>query len=351
MFAVPAPAPAPAAAPPAIGGYGLDANGQATNPMLQFAQPDDFDALLPAPAAEKFRTLREIREDDKAIAWAIIGDNVESVQERIAASARISQLLAGGDHRQPVGEGHPELVKARAKLARIDDDRARREQRAAPHRDRMAALDRVLGPVTRYVRDHARILRPAPAVKLTAKDDLPGAIEAVAHLHADRREILAAPCTAADTKKRAIAEIEFVASHGQVSAARSVESGAPLKWPTSDRHRIQPLTVRGFGRQVPGLDESFFQSEIDAGMAVAVWANRDQIIERVCAEIAEHEDPEYALSDEDRAAKLAALAEQMLEAERKVAALIWRDGEHMAWPSEIDVRAIISVVGPEPRQD
>jgi len=81
-------------------------------------------------------------------------------------------------------------------------------------------------------------------------------------------------------------------------------------------------------------------------LGLILWLGRDEIIRRLHAEADRLADDAHALSDEQRAQKIAKCKVELLEAERIEEALAWQalqDGSPIALRADSDVRAVLSI--------
>jgi len=189
------------------------------------------------------------------------------------------------------------------------------EKRNERCRERIAAATRG-GAALRFL--------PLPAVE--KKITLPAARERVLQINADIREIEAAPHTSGEVKEiitRWVDEKLYAPGVGHLFD-RGMEASGVYLHGAEVANAWAPDLV-GFGLWLGG---------------------RDEIIRRLHAEADRLADDAHALSDDQRAQKIAKCKVELLQAERIEEAVAWQalqDGAAIVLRADADVRAILSI--------
>lgn len=131
----------------------------------------------------------------------------------------------------------------------------------------------------------------------------------------------------------------WLANHGRPSTLAVAERAGKISWP------VYPLGVALTTGHIPQL--------LDA-LALLAWLFPDHLAKAMEKAVDEETDDDGALTDEQRAARLAKIAEQILAAERDEEGLIEAaESEGISIPrrSDCDPRALLSLSGdlPAPR--
>lgn len=314
----------------------------------------ELDPRLPAPAGERKRRLAEIKADAIAIGDALRSDfadafaavqkqasRVEQAQSLASRSFRGNADLAKDpkamrEARKDHAAADDHLASETEKLSRLERERARLEARIAKSRTVWQPVARVLDRVENYLRDQRGELRIAPEAVIGKADTVSTVSAKIAALRADLDEIERAPWPSDDAKARATHEIDQIAVHGEIKVTRLLDHRGSLDWP------MMSTTVQAMA---DGRVDPYDRKEISADMALTVWLHRDAIVAKVHADIERLADDQRALTAESRAKRTAQLKGVLLDQQRVLAALIWRDGLHDQWPSDIDPRAALGFDG------
>jgi hypothetical protein len=160
----------------------------------------------------------------------------------------------------------------------------------------------------------------------------------IAKLKADIHRAQSAPKPSGDVKRIAIAEIKALAERGRPDVFGAIEGGQKIKWPTVHADVTMfdprnPVTVI-----VPDM------------LAIHAWQHEGDIIRRVETEIDNCADDAHAISDDDRASRIAELKYEVLGLERQEERLIELAGGVITRRSDADVRAVLGLSDamPEP---
>jgi hypothetical protein len=331
------------------------------------------EALLSPRAALKLRSLRQSKDDLYGLLRVAL-DQAEELRSKIAS---IESELSGRQHprqnRDHVAEStlEAELDAHRAKLAATLETIAARTSawhganytvqgvesylsEIAPTRAQQARQKLEAIRNAEATKAAATARRPAPALPVTRLDverfvaanpDLgfPDAPEVmlkdraplVEQLAAVRRKILeagaamheieSAPVPSSEAKAMARRQIEARAAAPSIGWL--LDGAKVFEWPDDpDSERHEP--------DVLGL---------------LCWVHGPAMIAKAEAEIDQLADDENALTDAERAKRLAAVKAERLELERREEAVIETIGGGIARRPEMDPRAILGIEGPEPR--
>ncbi|QKC91035.1 hypothetical protein EB230_23470 [Mesorhizobium sp. NZP2234] len=310
---------------------------------LRLSSPETVAEYLPAPGAERYRTLL----DSKQEAWILaIGGREEVDDKRTAIQQHQIRLkhLADEFPTQTVADDHPSKIDCDKNIARLKADIDRIEARRAPHIERQNAIGQALNSVDKYL-TYAQIseMRPAADVRIGKADTLAIMADRIASIRNDVFDMVSKPWPSADAKARATAEIDFLAGKGKIEVGQSIQYRGQMAWP-----HIEDVTLRGFGR---GMGDMYDVRQVASSTAIMCWLFRDAFIAKVHAEIDAAANDDIALDAEQRTAELARLNGRLLAEERVLGAIVWRDAAFHLIPADLDPRALLGIDGPEPRQD
>jgi hypothetical protein len=253
---------------------------------------------------------------------------------------------------QPLHVNDPRLQTERNRLEAIQADMREMQASLAARSEKLANLGRLIERLTKYaesLQGHQCAAAPAVNPRLPKNADPRQAVEQVrleiARLQADLREIQAAPHPAALAKSRAREAVEALAERGRPDISGMIQHGEITPaWPSlSLRVGLSAsVATAQASHPVVGLGHA---EHVDA-LALVAWLHRDALIAKLQDEIATHADDAKALSDEERAAKVAEIRSAILIAEREEEAiirLIERDGAEFERRVDADPRAILSI--------
>ena len=128
----------------------------------------------------------------------------------------------------------------------------------------------------------------------------------VEQVRADMNAVETAPLPASDQVKRAVAQIDELAAHGEPV----LQPDGQIEWPQTDLY----LRVSGSLTAVNG--------EIIDSAALVAWIHRDALRTKVAALITEQSDDKAAIAPADKPKRLAALRADLLSIERLECAAI-----------------------------
>nr|WP_031198334.1 hypothetical protein [Mesorhizobium sp. L2C054A000] len=341
------PAGSPAAAPQA-GSAGSSAGNPVSNPMHRLSSPEMVAAKLPGLGAERYRTLTE-----KKAEWFLLG---RAVQDRINEKSIDRQKvnirlreIERDTNSQKLDENR-EYQNFQSKLADLTVEIERLEQRRDPWISKANVVGRLINTLDLYLGETPITALQAWSmpIKAAKADTIPAVLDRLAGLRADLVDAETRPWPVDDAKRRALEEIEFLASKGKVTVSNSVDYRNQLGWPLASAD----VVLRGFGkRDDRGRHDLYDEHTVSPDVALTVWLFKDQVTARILAELDEFANEERALSEEQRASMTARINGSLLAEQRLLSQLIWADDLHDQWPDDIDPRAVLSLDGPGLRAD
>jgi hypothetical protein len=255
------------------------------------------------------------------------------------------------------------LRTAVANLARAKTELAL----ATDLRDARSFRKNQIGPIVRSIETYLGSTRgnrltehAAVTLDLKKTETVTSAIERarkdIARLNADLHTIRSAPIPSSVVKARARAEINGLAQQGRPNVFDAIEAGERIQWPdetiraTTILHALLP----GDGFVHTAAVDGIVDTRMPSTMQVLAWLFKEKLTEAIEQEIDQCADDASALSDADRAKKLKATLDEILEIERHEEALIEMaatQGQEVGRRAECDPRAVLGVIGPAPRAD
>jgi hypothetical protein len=157
-----------------------------------------------------------------------------------------------------------------------------------------------------------------------AKSGIAAAIESaraqIATLRADQHQVRSAPLLSGVVRERVREQIAALAQRGVVDVLPVIEAGRPLAFPMMDVR----AEVSGHAISADGANRlsAFALHTGPDTLAIFSWLFQNELLDRLDVEITELADDENALSDAERAERQAALAAELLQAERIEEALL-----------------------------
>lgn len=310
-----------------------------------FREEADIADRLPGPAAQKLRKLRDAAESARALVSVPYLTMKEANAQRVALQSRIDELVG----RRQLRDNDPLVVSERDTLTKLTEKSKALSAEAEARRERASQLAHLVRACEEYAealpRSRPIDLAPAvPAPKATKPiGEMVGAIRERLDRH--RKEIAAAinaPVPAAEAKRRAAAFVQGMAANGAPDVIGLLEGGA-IEFPMVDTGPVAVASNRGAG---------FAQGtrQVDT-LAVFAWLHRDQLIAALHAEIDDNADDAGALSDKDRADKIAKAKAAMLADERAEETLITlgeAQGLNILRRENADPRAVLGLADSAP---
>ncbi|MGY3605137.1 MULTISPECIES: hypothetical protein [unclassified Bradyrhizobium] len=317
-----------------------------TSPLMSMKFGDVADRLRPA-APQGYARMIALRQQriDRSATRVIVSDQEDEVRQDLLTKQQRRRrlitpkteggygLFAGalnddGTVKEPadiqVVQIDNEIDRLTAELKRLQD---LLEVRAA----RLQTVDRLVRRCEEWllgVPSDQRIvdLSPDASEKPVRLEAVPAALEKHRKrrrdLAADRHQTECAPHLSADAKAKMRGMIEARAATGAPVVSPLIEHGDSVEWPKlGGRLELYGYVakngdeVRGFA--VPGEDA------IDS-FGVLCWLQKDALIAALEREIDSEADDDAALSDAQRAEKLAVIARDTLATERAISSLIWQ---------------------------
>lgn len=264
---------------------------------------------LPPEARERLRALRLARDEASAASRAILDQFHELDDQRrdIERQKRVRVMAYGeGQSRDAIKAAEAEIARLKAEVDRLASPMAARSERAATFNALVEKIERWL---LRDVPFSARIVDLVSVVPaLRRGEHILDAIEArrrrVRELKADHERFKAVPLPSSEAKARARQQIDELAARG-----------APNVAPLIERREMEFTFPR---THTHNRDGSFKYIDMEAVLA---WLHRDALVAAVEQEIDAVADDENAMTEEQRAEKLAEIAADLLATEQEEARL------------------------------
>lgn len=307
---------------------------------------------LPPSAAARLADWEQRRADAHANLMAISDRLAEQHDKRRTAEARAKLLLASrGEGGFSADEADTTVRAERAKIAKANTEIERLKVLEAARTEVWQIAARPVDRAREYVQRAGVLLTEyaGSAPELRKGEDLATAIEnrrrRVRELMADAHRTRSAPYPSAIVKQKVHEQIAALAERGRPHALGSVEQMRDIEFAqTYASSLVQVIEPRGFGTVL---------FETPDAIGLVAWLMREQMTKLLDAEIDALSDDKAALTDDQRAKLLVQISNDMLATEREEAALIERAAEAgmtIVHRPDIDPRALLNVVGPEPRQ-
>jgi hypothetical protein len=264
---------------------------------------------LPAQARERFEALRQRRDDAHVLLLAASGAAREAremlrtlqQQESQTKFARKRDLDAEASAARRVEAQRIELAHRQALVAR-------RETTWSP----VAGLVANLIEQMRDVPAGQLVEAGAPDVRLRKGETPAQAIEArrarLAELAHERTAVRAAPVPLDVAKERARAAVEALVAAGRPPIVELFRPTTQFAWPLL---QIDPQIVQGRVDGQP-FTTAAEPPPVPNALAIATWVDPDRLLAKMLAEI-DAIAPDDALSDGERAERLAALDAEVLQ--------------------------------------
>ncbi|QHO78205.1 hypothetical protein ACH79_42120 [Bradyrhizobium sp. CCBAU 051011] len=317
-------------------------------------------AILPEAARLRWQALQQRWDDAKALSMPMVDGVNELRMDAQREQARLRQLTlpksAGGFGLRASTEKEPtddiQVRDVERKIAAISEELQRKQVLLEDRSARTNNVGRLCErgeqwlsggiPGGNRVVDHGEI---AISSVLKRNETERQALERLQRrsreLLADENRARSAPLPSSEGIGKARTEIERLAQRGEPDVSALVEVGAPIRWPQT----VQRLDLVAMTHE----QKSIFgdaRGEVADPLALLCWLHRDQLLTRLEKLIAENSDDGNALSEQDRAEKLAEIDGDRLEVERQEAALIWRmqeAGQSVDFRQDADIRAVLGV--------
>ncbi len=336
---------------------------------LLYSTGESYDIAdrLPAKGRRKLVELRQFRDDLSAVWDAAFADWNEAREERGKAAQQLATLTDPSaamrvGREQVYGPQHPFVVDAQRHLdlanARLADVTARRDKTA----EKRARFIRLITRCERYLatlpRDEEVVGYDGGIPDLDPGETAASALERVRgereDLKADLHRVRSAPVPVSVAKAKIKSDIEELAKRGAPSLSHLIEFGGDVRWPSASL----PIEFDGAFAVVPPPDGSsapqlaplrgYPRAETVDTFALFVWLHRDALLKKLNAEADALADDEAALTEEERVEREGALFARLLDAERREEAFVEMAGDPLARRPEVDPRAFLEIVGPDP---
>jgi hypothetical protein len=340
------------------------APAEARSGIIRGPQGTQFSAVLldqsdplPAPARARLTSLQTRHDDARMISRSLSERKQELIPERQRWAIRLSQLQGRDGVSRPVGDEHPAVREAQAKVEALD-----REMQALQGRiDDAAAMRQLLGSIVSNCENWIKQLTPdvkvevakVMAPKLAKGETALEAIERIrvqlAELRADKAETLAAPIPSSTAKAIMRRQVAELAAKGRPNVDGLIEGAEEITWPMQQRQG-----ALGGHVQLPDGSRAVVVRSDDArprdGFALTCWLLEDALVKRLEREIDEASDDGAALTDEARAKKINQIDQRALECEYAEVLLIAAANDAADFRPDTDPRALLQVTGPALRE-
>jgi hypothetical protein len=296
--------------------------GQSVEPASIFVPAGVATAALPPGVTERLLALREGAENLHRL-LPLSEERHALNTEKVQATQRLARLQA------PAVEGgfslsaaDQRVVQARQLVEELTAARDRLEARYETAAARWQPARRLVTIVEEWLRDKpgGTTLEDfdGPKPTLQKGEDILGAIERLRRrcreLAADLHRIESSCYPSAHAKAKMREQIEVLAARGAPTISLLIEHDREVAWAQTS------LQARVFNAQIP----SFAAAETADVFALIAWLHKDALIARLDREIDAEADDGATLSHADRERQAAKVAEDLLDAERQEAALVWR---------------------------
>ncbi|RWL87724.1 MAG: hypothetical protein EOR67_16125 [Mesorhizobium sp.] len=345
--------------------------------VVEYDSRDPTAGKLPKAARAKLASMREARDDARALQQAIWKKYTDALEKRDQAEIEAKRMQRAFDdgllfteedlkYRSSPGvvqgvrraPDNRRVNEAKAAVDKAKDELARRQAQNEQRSEAWHALNRLVKRVEDYIDDlpqgTAITAAPPKAGKRLAGDKLKASIETVrstiATLKADRRDILMAPLPSSHASEFAKAWVAQQAEKARPRLYGLLDGGqVGIEFP------VEPAPVNTTVVMDGGTAFGHATGYAGAVGAVALqcWLNPGAMIAALERDIAEIADDERALDPATRAYKDHEVSLQLLEAEREEEALIemaLADGLAVTRRPDADVRAILGLSGDLPEE-
>jgi hypothetical protein len=301
---------------------------------------DVIDALDHAPKGRShLLALRRQKDDAAALLSPIVDDVLDLRAQLSVAQARKRTLMAKlGDEGHGLPVDHVSVRDVSAEIVKMEADLARLIALQTSRSSRQQAIARLLSNVENWLRSSARpsgTLVDAQDVE-TGGATIAGLQDRLRQIAADQAAVESARVSSAVIKARVHEAVEALAQRGP-----KVIGGGNIAWPVTP-FSLPLIAVAEEGKRVIGTAAG---PQTDC-IAMLCWLFKTEMIKRLDAEIAAGADDRNALTDQQRATKLADIAEAKLHAERVLAKLIWRaqaEGHDVQHAGDSDCAAVLGL--------
>ncbi|MGV7218266.1 hypothetical protein [Bradyrhizobium sp. UFLA05-112] len=333
-------------------------------PGLLIGRFGDPAAILPETARSRRQALLQRREDAAALSMPMaeavnelrIGLQREQARQRQLVTPRSS----GGFGLQASTEKGPtadiQVRDVERRIAAISEELRRKqvllEDRSARTNNIGRLCERIEAwlnggvPGGNRIVDHGEI--DVVALKQRGETSEAATLERLRRrlreLAADWHRVQSAPRTSSEAIADARAQIEALAQRGEPDFSALIEVGGAIGWPQVQQRL--PLVGLAINEEGEARLTGVAQGEVIDQTALNAWFDTDKWLAKAEKRIREQCDDKVALSQQDRAEKLAEIASDQLEAERAECALIWklqRDGQAVEFRDDADIRAVLGI--------
>ncbi|RWN95183.1 MAG: hypothetical protein EOS05_10315 [Mesorhizobium sp.] len=332
---------------------------QAADDFIFGEKPSNSSERLPPHAKMKLAAMREAKDDSRALQQMVSGKLQDLRERREQVELEVSRLQRSFDGTD--GAAMPfskkPLEAAKAKLAKLDEERARLREQDQARTAVWNAHGLLISRIENYLAElpQGSVIRAASFKAPKRTDKLLASIEAIrstiATLKADRRDILMAPQPSSQALAFAKEWVAQKAEAGRPRLFGILDGGSSnIDFPAPRLHVEATVAVNG-GQQ-HGVARGYAAGAVDA-VALQCWMNPDAVLAALERDIAEIAEDARALDPATRAFKDDEVSKQILDAEREEEALIelaLADNLAVTRRADADVRAILGLAGDLPEE-
>lgn len=323
--------------------------------------------LLPAPALDKRAGIERDREDGKALSQAAYEKQEELRLEHGAADHERRRLYESDDHFQRTGYGLrietqedlgggnykttmerdlPRLEAADEKVRALAEVLARHQERFTKASEARTVAGQILSNINEFLEalppDAALAMHPAVTATPRKNETIPVAVERVRatldEFASAKEAAEAAPPHSADMKKTAAAYLHHLSTQDPPQLSGFREKTLEIFYPH------MPISLSTVTPVADGAPMSGYgTARVPNVSAILAWLMPDQFLAALNRDIDAIADDENALTDEQRAARIAELEAETLAIERIEESLIEQAGGQVARRGDADVRAALGL--------
>lgn len=271
------------------------------------SKPTPLRDKLPIGARTKLEHLRRQHRDAQTLTRNVSQLMRESYEEKMAVEGHIGMLRVSYPHLNP--EKEPQIISARARLAEIGENEKLLRGQLEDYSERSNSLHHLLSALDIFV---GRLPASAPAfpgcLPPVAKTNQPLDVIAkirdrVCHSRDAIQAAIDAPIHSARAKEIAAAMVERLAARARPNVLATIEGARDPVFP-------KPLLIHALAEDL-----------VDP-LALSCWLHKDTMIAALNREINEAADDSEALTDAQRAVRIASARAELLKAEREEEAAI-----------------------------
>lgn len=308
--------------------------------------------VLPEEAKGALADLRQRDEEAAALHRLAVDAQQEQFLAKLGHQARIKQLM------MPQAEGGysleadaPQVLAEQARLAKVEAEIARRREVSEMRSAKRSNLRRLVERIEKWLTEgrpvgSVLVMSDAPPPSLKKNENVLDAIEArqrrLRELDAEAHRIDSAPYPSALSKQRVRSQVEAIAERSAPSVLGLVEAGEPIEL-FRTKNVVLSAPVEGSSAERPG----FIVPTIPVpDMGLLIWLMKDTLLSKLESEIDACSNDAEALTDPQRAQKLAVVMSDRLAVEREECVLIeigCAQGLNAAYRHDTSPEAVLQV--------